>query len=286
MTTFGGAVLVNGPVPQSPRFNLLTAATPFGSPDLDGVDERWGMGAAVWPYSPDLPGGVDPCEAGSLRTKSGGTSPEVGEFAAFTSYIGETCTARSIAWDVQGYADRAVAAYAGLEYYALEKQLMSGTYMPTNPWICDLNCSILALGVAQEVGAALELLEDSIAATGRKGVIHAEPSTVTAWSRNFYVFREGNQLVTVNGTIVVSGYGYLDAHPVAQAAPVAGSRHGWAFATGPVLYQRGANIVQLPERVDQALDRSTNTIVYRAERDYIVVWDKQLQSAVHIDRAL
>jgi hypothetical protein len=46
-----------------------------------------------------------------------------------------------------------------------------------------------------------------------------------------------------------------------------------------------------PERVDQALERGTggastgrpNTIVYRAERYYLVDWDTQVQAAVLVD---
>lgn len=283
--TFGGALLVNGPVPQPPDHNLLTVARLYTSPDFDDVDERWAMGASIWPYSPDLPSGHDPCADGTFAVKGDGTSPTLANFAAFTGYLSETCTARGISWDPQGYADRAVAAFAGLEYWALEKQLMSGTFKPTNPWITDLDLDIIGGGVVG-ADAGLEYLEDAIAATGRKGVIHAEPSTIVAWARNWQVFEKGSQLVTMNGTPVVSGYGYLDSYPIAQGPGSISARKSWAYATGPILYQRGDRIIQLPGDIREALDRTENTVTYRAERDYLVAWDKQLQVGVNIDRSL
>lgn len=290
MTTnlFGGAILVNGPVPSPPEFNLLTVARPFDSPDVgENVPERWAMGMAVWPYSPDLPSGHDPCADGTFAIKGSGSTSAVPKFASFTAYLAEHCSTLGTAWDIEGYADRAVAAFAGVEYYALEKQLMSGSYNASAPWICDLSVTYpTASATAISAEAALEFLEDAIGGTGRRGVIHATPSTVIAWARDWLVFKQGNQLVTTNGTPVVSGAGYIGAHPVAQPADAATSRKSWAFATGPIVYQRGSEIIQLPRTPAEAIDRSYNTVTYRAERDYIVGWDQQLQAAVHIDRSL
>jgi hypothetical protein len=90
---------------------------------------------------------------------------------------------------------------------------------------------------------------------------------------------------------VVPDFGYAPgADPVGHAA--AGATEEWAYATGPIDIRR-SEMFTLPERVDQALDRSVgatngspNTITYRAERYYLPIWDTAVQAAVLIDRCL
>ena len=56
-------------------------------------------------------------------------------------------------------------------------------------------------------------------------------------------------------------------------------------ATGPIDIRRG-DVEVLPPVIRQTLDRRTNVITYRVERDYLVDWDTVLQAAVLVDRTL
>ena len=116
-------------------------------------------------------------------------------------------------------------------------------------------------------------------------MIHATAGTVTGWeSLGFTLDRVNNVLVTRGcGTPIVVGTGYAGSHPVGSSVPTA--KQAWAYATGPVDVRRGDVIVNPPE-IKQALDRTTNEITYRVERDYLVDWDTVLQAAVLVDRTL
>jgi len=284
--TFGAPVLVDGPIPQPPPYSLLAVATLL-PPSVDedgGAEERWGQGGTIRPYSPNVPSGFDPCSEGTVRVKGSGTTTATSTFGAFTAYVAETCTAFNII-SPANYSQRALASMAGVESYAAEMQLMKGSYINTNPYICDISATFPVGFAAISARAGLEGLENAIGATGRRGVIHADPATISAWSREFLVYEKQGKLVTANGTLVISGDGYIGAVPLAHNA-VPGSRQSWAFATGPVSYQRSAQLILLPERIDQALNRSNNSVTYRAERDYLVVWDRVLQAGVLIDRSI
>lgn len=284
--TFGAPVLIDGPIPQPPPYNLLTVATLL-PPSVDedgGAAERWAQGGTIRPYSPDVPSGFDPCSEGTFRSKGSGTTKATTTFGAFTAYLAETCTAFNIITP-ESYSARALASFAGVEAYAVEQQLMKGTYINTNPYLCDINAVFPVGFAALSSQAGLEGLENAIGATARRGVIHADPATITAWARDFLVYEKSGRLVTVNGTNVVSGDGYIGAVPLAHNAPV-GTRQSWAFATGQPVYQRSDNLILLPETIREALDRSDNSVTYRAERDYLVAWDGMLQAAVLIDRSI
>lgn len=284
--TFGAPVLIDGPIPQPPPFNLLTVATLL-PPSVDedgGAAERWAQGGTIRPYSPDLPTGFDPCSTGTFRSKTEGTTSPTRTFGSFTAVLAETCTAFNII-SPESYSGRALASLAGVEAYAAEMQLMKGSYINTNPYLADINATFPIGFAAVSSRAGLEGLENAIGATARRGVIHADPATISAWSREFLVYEKQGKLVTVNGTFVVSGDGYLGAVPLAHNAPVA-ARQSWAFATGPVVYQRSEQLILLPGTIREALDRSNNSVTYRAERDYLVAWDTVLQAAVLIDRSI
>lgn len=287
-TPLGAPVLIDGPIPQPAVYNLLTVAQRLpASVDEDGAAaERWAQGGTIRPYSPDVPSGWDPCSTGTFRSKGSGVTKATSTFGAFVAFIAETCTAFNIITP-ESYSARALAALAGTEPYAAESQLMKGLYLPNNPYICDINATFPVGFAAISASAGLEGLENAIGATARAGVIHADPATVSSWSKQFLVFEKGNSkiLQTVNGTPVVSGDGYIGAVPLAHNAPPA-ARQSWAFATGPIVYQRSDQLILTPGSIREALNRTNNSVTYRAERDWLVAWDGILQAAVLIDRSL
>lgn len=281
--TAGPANPVSAPRPLPPRFNLFTVAQAIP----DGV--RWGGGIVVDDYPAGPGGGWDPCGLGTFRPKDDGADASFSrpEFNAFVAYLAGNCSAVGIG-PFDTFADRVEAALAALEPFHAERQLSQGDYLlfnsDPNPYLADANADNLGTSAPM---LALAKLETAIAETGVAGVIHATPGTVTAWSALSAVTVDGGfasgVLRTYNGTPVVSGAGYVgaDLHAVVPSAPSLATGKEWAFATGPLLYGR-APFLRQP--VSEVLDRSDNTIVYRAERDLLVAWDTHLQAAVLVDR--
>ncbi len=86
---------------------------------------------------------------------------------------------------------------------------------------------------------------------------------------------------TANGTLVAVDGGYIGANPSLHAPAAAGQ--SWAFATGPVQIRRSGDILIVADDIAQSMDRSSNEVTFRAERDYLVIWDTELQAARLID---
>lgn len=281
---------IDGPYPVIRPYRLLDVATIV--PDLD---PHWRAGAQVYSYPPDLAHTWNPCPDGSSQqgaTKMEGGIIPIPVFNAFTVYLAESCGSRGVGAipnveEAQArFVARAEAVFAAVEAQAVELEFSQGLSLPGNPFLADGEGTPLAGGAAVGPVEALCLLEDAIAETGRGGVIHATPGTVTAWeSTGFTLDKSGSVLYTrACGTPVVVGTGYLGADPQGQAEAADGQ--AWAYATGPVQIRRAPTIEILPARIEQALDRETNLITYRAERDYLVDWDTVLQAEVLIDRSI
>ena len=274
--TLGPPVPLDGPLPVAPPFSLVSAATIVPS------DLRFGVGGAIWPYPPGLPDTWDPCSTGTFRAKNDGVGWKLPVFQAFTAYLGITCS--SITAHMDGFADRAEIAFAARESFAVARELSRGHANPLNPFLCDADLVILAAGAAVTPDVGLSYLEDAIGATGQQGLIHLTPATASALngSGGFGLEINNNRLrTTANATPVAVDGGYIGANPSLHAPAATGQ--AWAFATGPVQIRRSPDITLLADNIAQSMDRSDNTVTYRAERDYLVDWDTELQAAVLID---
>lgn len=268
--TFGPPVTLNGPLPLAPPHSLINTPGVL----ITGEVDRWLNGVNVYPYPSALPGLWDPCSAGTTRTKAEGEGEPLPMFASFVVYLPISCTAMSIG-DPEEFAGRAEIAMRAVESYAVEKQLVSGDGVATNPYLEDAAVTILASGAAVSPAAALSYLEDAIGATAKQGMIHATPSVVSQW---FDQTRDDSPLVTVNGTRVAAGDGYIGSRPTGGSAAAAGQ--SWAYATGPVEV-RHSNVL-MPD-ISEVLDRTNNDVTFRAERYALVEWDTVLQAAVLVD---
>jgi hypothetical protein len=281
--TVGPPTWVDGPFPVVRKSRLLDVATI--KPD---DDPHWRSSAQVWTYPPDGAFTWNPCPEGTFAegTKFEGGAIPIPLFNAFQVYVAETCLAKSVNVDrIEEYTARAVAVFAAVESHGVEHVLSQGLFGSANPYLADSEVDLIAAGAAQTLAESLALLEDAIAATQRGGVIHATAGTVTGWeSLGFTLDRVAGVLVTrACQTPIVVGTGYAGAQPAGGAAP--GTHTAWAFATGPVDIRRG-DVEVLPPQIKQTLDRTTNEVTYRAERDYLVDWDTVLQAAVLVDRTL
>lgn len=281
--TFGPPLVLDGPIPEAPARSLLSVPgvlqDPGNDPRLgnDQLRDRWMNGVSVYGYPEGAPLLWNPCSSGTWGTKSDESSFPEPDFGAFVAYVPLSCSAFSLASDPEAFGRRAELALDAIISMALEKALSQGIPTMDNPFLADAAVQIVAAG-AQTPLAGLAYLEDAIGATGRAGMIHATPGTVTSWFATFPMSENETSLYTPAGTVVASGGGYQGAKPHGGAA--AGPGEAWAFATGPV---RAWVDSQTMLDIKDVLERDDNHVTFRAERYALVEWDTALQAAVLID---
>lgn len=261
---------IDGPLPRAPEYNLLTVA--------QRIAGRWEGGIVLWPFPEDLPTGIDPCLTGTFSVKGQATETEETarpEFSAFTAYLPIVCSA--FVNDFEAIKLRADEGLAAMVHAVLEEQLVSGTFAGSQ-FLGDANVTDLNPAGAVAPQPALSHLEQAIGQTAKGGVIHADPATAAAWSFNG-ALKSNGRLETALGTPIVVGHGYIGA---TADSVVAGAGNSWAFASGPIQYAVSEQIA-LSDDVSEVLDRSMNEIVYLAEQDVVVGWDRQLQAAIRVD---
>ena len=271
-TAVGPALDLDGPLPVAPRYSLLNAPGVVQSTNL-----RVFNGVNVWGYPVETPSLWEPCSAGTFRTKEDDSTWDQPRFDGLVAYLPISCSTITAA--PEEFANRAERALAATLSFAVESALAKGVTGSTNPVLGDANLTQLGGGTILPQ-AGLNFLENAIGATGRQGIIHATPGTISAWNYvNLLTYGEDG-IRTANGTLVVSGGGYIDTDPAGKTGSTPASGIEWAFATGPVHVYLGDS----PElRPVQYIDREHNEIVYRAERFVLPLWDTSLQSGVLID---
>jgi hypothetical protein len=274
VTAIGPATTLDGPLPREPRYSLLSVPGVLVS---EG-DGDFLNGVNLWGYPSSVPSLWDPCSTGTNRTKEDESEIPLARFDPFGAYLPIVCSALGLP---DGFEDRAEAALRATLSFAVEQSLSEGFPGSTNPNFTDSDLVILpaAPGTAQTPETGLALLEEAIGATGREGIIHATPAIASAWGFDKLETRDG--LRTANGTPVAVGGGYIGADPALGTSPIANDT-GWAFATGPVEV-RLSEFQMLPDDISEALDRSINEVVYRAERYVLATWDTALQAGVLIN---
>ena len=195
-------------------------------------------------------------------------------------YQGIVCSTISVGGDPDEFFNRVEKALDATLSAGVEKALAEGITGSSNPFLGDANVNILNSGTAVSPGVALSYLEESIGTTCRPGMLHFTPAVVAALQA-FPVGGEADpDLVTANGTPVVSGMGYQDVQTTDLTEP--GATEDWAFATGPVNVYLGPVVARTPKQV---IDRSDNVVEYFAERYVLAVWDTVLQDAILVDWA-
>lgn len=275
VTAVGPALDLDGPLPVVRRHSLLLT---------DGVvkeeaGDRWLNGVNVYGYPEGVPFTWEPCGTGTYRTKEEGSDIHVPRFDSIGIYFPLQCSSLGMG-DFDAWSGRVEAALEATLSHGVEHALAQGVITSTNPFFGDTNLVELAgAPVSPKVG--LRYLDNAIGQlTGRDGLIHAPPAIVDAWGEGNGL-RDTDDLVTPAGTRVVSGSGYIAIDPATKAQ--ASGTVDWAFATGPVevRIRPGVAITE-----DEALDRSDNTVVYRAEKFVLAEWDTALQVGVRIDWSL
>lgn len=295
---FGPLEAIDGPPPIPPVYGLLATAEAALAgvrfvPDSGSSDrERWLNGAEVRPYPPGLAEVIDVCAVGSdARAKGfGDESIPLPQFAAMTIHVPITCTAHQVP-DDDAFKARAVAALSAVESASVEREFLTGDELPLNPHLSDGNGTFPNLDVATSPQNGLALLEAEIAKSGRQGVIHVDPKTATFLRDHWAIDNSSGIYRTANGIVVVNGFGYVDGATPDDGHAAPGATAEWIYATGPIDIYR-SDVFTVPQTRAEAMDRGSggatmgrpNSVTYRAERYYLVIWDTVVQAAVLVDR--
>lgn len=253
-------------------------------------DERWVGGFAYQPEGCAEAGTVDPCASGSKTISDNAANVE---FEPFGVWAGYKCSAHGdIEQDWRGRAERALEACTSKQ---VEAEFWTGEIAQAmdaapNRYLASGDSDVLTDG-AVPVNDALACLEQGLAecGCGSRGMIHATRQIVTLWQAGGALRRDGNQILTVNDTIVVPGAGYDGSGPDGQPAA---DGSVWAYATS-LVDVRLSSIDVLPSNASGldalmrgALHRGENTVEVRAERLAAATWDGCCHFAVEIDASL
>lgn len=296
---------VVAPPPVLPALhNLVSSAITITEPD-----SRWeggiawrslaGSEAGVWvPCQYDEDG--EPVPADELAPKQGPRRIGPSSFQPYDVELADECSAFGLSdadWERRArlYLDAATPK-------AVEAEFWTATQHPDNFSLTShtpntdgtapgstggvLNPTLVT---PLEPSHALAALQQALAncGAGTRGMIHATPYLAELWGGRLQVKDIGiddptqppdvsgavSLLTTkTRGTIVVAGAGYLGTGPDgnAKATPDAGTV--WAYASKMVAVRLGG-VRLVPGSLAEALDRDTNSVVYRAERAAAAVPD-------------
>lgn len=262
----GPAEQHEGLLPRRPRHSLLETEGVLVSEDATRVLN----GVNVWMYPTGCSELWEPCSDGTFRTKASESTQLLPRFDSFVVYKPITCSTISVGGGEKAsqFADRAAAVLDATLSAGVERALAQGVETSSNPFFADGNVTLPAGGTAVSAGVALSYLEEAIGATCRDGMIHATPAVIAALQAFPIGREEDTRLITANGTPVVSGDGYQGV----QGGPlgVPGATEDWIFATGRVEVHLGPLVLG---EIRDSLDRSDNTVTFRAEKYAVAIWD-------------
>jgi len=268
------------PVPSPPLvpapFGLIATAAV-----VDHADERFVNGisydpescedAVIWPIvcqSDQTPADDKPDPA---------ARPGWQTYHPFAAIAGDVCS--TFGFQAADYQARARRLLAARESKAAEAGLWSAPNLPDDNGrlAAAEDVDVVGGGTVPRRRALAELVQYLADSNGGRGMIHARPLLVELWTADGLIFREQNKLVTGTGILVVAGTGYPGSGPDGEAGE-------WAFATDPVVVHRGPVFLS-PEDFNDAVDKRTNTVVFRAERALAPIFAGCALGAVSVDVA-
>ena len=274
---------VDDPISRTPKpfglFSVTPPTTPAGSHWLAGVEYQPLCGGAGTTFGFCVTGSAAPAKAETGDRSMRGAQP-------FTVYAEIDCSPVGDVWDTQ--AVRVQLMLQENEQTVVEKALWDGKaaaqdivypHLAANAAIVDTRNVFpvtLQTAAVQVSGSnpaaparALGLLEQSgyQCYTGGTGIIHAPLIAVPSLVNQGMLYRDGQQLKTINGSTVVAGAGYQNTGPDGSAAP---PNTAWLYFTGQMFIYRGP--ITTFQR-EQSFERTTNTLKMIAERTYVMGWD-------------
>lgn len=277
MTVSAGQPLVAAPTRTPLSYGLLTVSqTPVDT------DQHWQLGIR---YEPDactldeITFEVCPV-TGSPATKVPTGSMFTRAANAATVYAYLACNPVG-EWD--DYVQQLTRAFTSGEARRIEREFWTGengllphlaedTATPGTGFDSQVilqTAATVITGAPVDITEGIGLLEEALAGCyGHEGVLHVPPAAVAHLRSKTLVTTDGPRLRSPMGHLVAAGAGYTGSSP-AGVAPSGGVY--WLYATGALAVRRST--LRIPSSREQALNRSTNSMVLVAERTYVIGWD-------------
>lgn len=295
-------VPVEGPAPAPPVYTLRGAADVVD--DLNGRNPETGVIIDPAPvvkaarfalddscdphYIP--PGGTD---ADDAAAKGAGTYGTPVPFNPITVVVELACSAAQIhGASYTRLVQRAKELLSAVEMEAVEREFYGGALYTAMGIDMPHLTSDMTAGPGTEYATAkpplraIAILENDLAEVyGRGGgVIHCTPGLHSMLGAGGAFNAQGGKIRTPNGTLVVPGFGYVNAGDPESASAAATGEQEWVWATGPVELRQGQVYTDAQSEVE-ALARSTNDVLIRAERAFVYSWDAEYKSGILVDRS-
>lgn len=289
--TAGSEVAVAAPQLQEPVTGILAQV-----PVIGGVQgDRWLAGLSLVPEVAGQPEFRDLCSPTAL---TGGTGTRAGTriVQPFELILRDRCS--TWGFPENDYEGRATRGLQAKRSWAVEREWEKGEMVPGNLHLAETYTSpnptstILASSVAVSPVNAMALLDEAIGNAANvigRGMIWCTPFVAAQWKgagllnyetidddagvgrRAVVLSPAGNYVVICGG---MEGRG--------MDATVPGSHTSqWAYATDPVVVVQGTPKT-LPSSFLEALDGQTNTVVFRQEQWFAILWAGLLHVSVKI----
>lgn len=186
---------------------------------------------------------------------------------AYGIWAAESFTAIGLDW--QDAVDRVARKLSTFESYAIEAQLWSDSLL-VNPSLklVGTGAALAGSGSGQTIVRSIGIADTKIAQTWGRGYVHMRPETFAGAVANQVVARDGNLWTTPLGNVVIPGAGYSGLSPAGS-----GSVGDDFICATPVVEVHRSGVTITPDRVAEATDRSTNTVVVYAMRFVSTIWD-------------
>ncbi len=290
----GSEIPVEAPRLEAPVVGLLAQLPVISGPEAD----RWLRGMAFSPESGATPEFGELC----LPEELAGTA---GRFAnrgvhPFKLTLHDRCG--TWGWSENDYIPRVTRALNVKRHWAVDREFEKGELIPDNLHLADTYAGQpdpttvqLAAGANVSPSDALALLDEGIGNSANvigRGVIFAPPFVAAKWKgAGMLEYEEvsddsgvGRRLVILSpaGNHVVIGNGFEGRGP--SGSVVASHASQWAYATDPVVVVRGEPET-FPQTIQQATDFGSNTVVFRQEQWFAVLWAGLLHAAVKVSTA-
>ena len=276
------AMLVDPPRRQPMPFGIFTVVEerPVTDPHfLLGVEYRPLCGGSGTTFDYCVTGGPAPAFAPTAARTMRAATP-------FTVYSEVVCSTLD-GWEIAN--DDAVDILKATEQYQVERALWTGQVAGFDdlmyPHLAENTAIITPLVVG---GLQLTLQTSAVAVTGTPvsaatgigllegalgacydgvGVLHVPETAIPALANLNMIFRDGKNLRTHNGNLVVAGAGYTGSSP---AGALASAGTTWMYATGQFFMYRGP--IKTFAR-ETELNRTNDTMTAIAQRTYVLGWD-------------
>lgn len=276
-------MLVDPPRRQPMPFGIFTVVDerPVDDPHLlGGVEYQPLCGGAGTTFDYCVTGGPAPAFYPTVSRTMRAATP----FTVFSELV---CSPVGTNWD-QAYED-VVDILETTEQYQVERALWTGevgglanqmyphlsanaavtTPIVTGGLTTTLQTqAVIVSGGPVSAATGIGLLEGALGACyDGVGVLHVPETAIPALANLNMIFRDGKNLRTHNGNLVVAGAGYTGTSP-SGVSPAPGTT--WMYATGQFFMYRGKIITFTRE---SSLNRSNNTLTAVAQRTFVLGWD-------------